>query len=559
MAKSWDEDEEDLTVVEEKKGESLLSPDAEDETVAFVKKSSLGATTSRRKALEAGFSNFDDPSPFNQERFPLHAALPRDRFAAFFIDTFLLTYGGLGLEMLLNQSILKQNWFLAFSSRFPMAPSLCFWLLFLLWMLLYYVSFEAIGGASPGKYFCRLRVVDLDGSMPTLANVFLRNLCRLFDYPLFFSVAILSMESSHFYQRLGDRAARTIVVKNPRKKTSNVDLRSITLSSTFVRALACGIDLVLYFAFLWFYAASLNPQKGFRFQILLFLFPFLSIAYFMIFEFLTSSTPGKIILKRQSILETGEPLDGSAAILRNLARPLDVILGYPLLALSRKKQRLGDFLAETLVIKKQAGREGAISLICLIVAILSFAVLSNNNPQKKWFYSQLPSLSSWMETPALSSSSFNSTRAPQATVNTSSITKARNGAKPQSTSSSLRITEFYFSAGADPTQIRSDGLFHAGDLIFAFFKLAGFQRGSAGKVDLIEDIQIEAPNGELLVDKSDVIHFSQNVGESVQSILFADQLLLPPNPVTGTYKVFFILRDLNSQTQLVYEKNFVIQ
>lgn len=561
MAPHW-EDEEELTVVEEKEAKAHKGPEAEDETVAFAKKSSLFSKEFRRRALlEEEDSRSSDLSPFDTGRFPLHAALPRDRFAAFFIDTLLLCYLLAGLQLLLSSQVFGQSWFVNIALRWPWISPLSLGCLGFVLVLFYYVAFEAVGGATPGKYLCRLRVVDLDGSIPSLANVFLRNLCRLFDYPLFFGVAVLSMESSRFYQRLGDRAARTVVIKKTRKKAPSVDLRSITLASTFVRAFGFFLDFLFFGTFVWFFLSSLNPQHA-SFPVWMALFPVISLGYFMIFEMLVSSTPGKILLKRQSILENGETLDNTAAIIRNLLRPLDILFGYPFLILSRRKQRLGDYLAETLVIKKEPKREAAIALGILFLLLVCLVFVTSRNPQRKWFHSQMPSLTSLNSV----SPNLSKLQIPKNQIGTiplpdskaPSPPKIRTGAKPQSTNTALKVSEFYLSAGPDPTQIRSDGLFHPGDLVFAFFKLSGFQKNN-GKVELIEDVQIEAPNGELWVDKSEVVKFSQNLADSAQYVLFANQILLPPNPQTGTYKILLILRDQNTNTQLVYEKNFVIQ
>ncbi len=562
MAKDWEYGE-DLTVVEEKKAKEAAVPEADDETVAFTKKSSLFSKKHRRRASEEESQEVSKISPFDSGRFPLHAALPRDRFAAFFVDTLILIYILSGLQSFLTQQLFNQALFVNLSQRWPFIPSLSMWIVGFIVVIFYYVAFEAIGGATPGKYLCRLRVVDLDGSTPTLANVFLRNLCRLFDYPLFFGVAVLSMESSRFYQRLGDRAARTVVIKKTSKKMEAVDLRSIILSSTFVRAFGFFLDLIFFGTFVWFYLAALNPNKLACFQFFMVLFPLLLIGYFIIFEMFTSSTPGKILLKRQSILANGEPLDATAAILRNLLRPLDVILGYPFLILSRQKQRLGDYVAETLVIKKEPQRHSAIALGVLFALLLGLIFVSSRNAERKWFYKQVPDLSNILN---LNTNNSNQKTNVQNNVNVSPeiknipvVTRPRNGAKPQSTSSTLKVTEFYLSAGPDPTQIRSDAVFHPGDLIFAFFKLAGFQKESSGKAELIEDVQMEAPNGELLLDKTDVIKFSQSLADKVQHVLFANQILLPQNPQTGSYKILFILHDQNTNTQLVYEKSFVLQ
>lgn len=558
MSNTWDE-EEDLTVVEEKETPSAPSPvEAEDETVAFARRSNLFPRDSRRKAYEQADSPFSQPNPFDGVRFPLNAALPRDRFAAFFVDSVILIYLFLFINTLLSNQIFTQSWFANVNFRWPFVLPLTTCTIGFLLLLVYYVSFEALAAATPGKFLCRLRVVDLDGSMPTLANVFLRNLCRLFDYPLFFAVAILSMESSRFYQRLGDRAARTVVIKKTRHKVFKVDLRGITLASTFVRAFAFFLDLLFFGTFLWFYLSSLRPQSP-SFSWLSALFPLVALAYFMIFEILVSSTPGKIILKRQSILETGEELDNSAAILRNLLRPLDFFLAYFFLALSRRKQRLGDYVAETLVIKREPEKKAAIALGALFVIIVCLIFTASRNPDKKWFHQ---SLNFSLLLPSVSKPvNANRDIAPAASPipKISMPTRPRTSARPQSDNTSMKMTDFYFSAGPDPTQIRSDGSFKSGDLIFAFFKLNGFKKSASGEVQLVEDIQIEAPNGELVIDKSNVVEFSKTLEASTQNILFANQVILNMNPMSGSYKMIVIVRDLNSNSQAVFDKTFSLQ
>ena len=562
MSNSWD-DEEDLTVVEENEKKSDNVPEKDDETVAFARKSSLTSPFPQRNASTEDALESFNVSPFDIKRFPLHAALPKDRFAAFFVDSVLLTYLLIAMQALLRQNLFDKVWFYTLDLRWGFLSSLTSWFLGFALVLFYYVLFESVLSATPGKFLCRLKVVDLDGSAPSLANVFLRNLCRLFDYPLFFFVAVLSMEGSRFYQRLGDRAARTVVVKKNRHNSSIVDIRGITLASTFIRALGFFLDLIFFSAFIWFYLAALNPKNTNSFSILIALFPLLTLGYFMIFEMLLSSTPGKIILKRHSILENGENLDNSAAIIRNLFRPFDVILAYPFLVLSRRKQRMGDYIAETLVIRKEANKEAALAIALLIICILTLGFLSSKNPERKWFLKSLslPSISS--TPPAKTATKVSSPDAfsvvEEAKTNNVVVTRPRTEAKPQTTSNLLKITEFYLSAGPDPTLIRNDALFHPGDLIFAFFKLTGFQKDANGQVMLVEDVQVEAPNGELLINKNDVVKFSQKLAEGVQHVLFANQVILPPNPQVGTYKIILIVHDVNTQSQLVYEKSFTIQ
>src|SRR4029434_885120 len=196
------------------------------------------------------------------------------------------------------------------------------------------------------------------------------------------------------------RAAHTVVIKKTRRRLIPIDLRSAPLCSTFVRGLGFGIDLILYGIFLLLFLSAMNPAKEGAFAFMGKLFLLLGGSYFMIFEFLTSTTPGKLLLGRRAVLENGEPLDATAAIVRNIVRPLDLILGYPLLALTRRKQRLGDLIADTLVVKKAHNRNGAVSLACLAMVLLCLAYLSSRNPDRKWFhpYLKLPERSATVPT-----------------------------------------------------------------------------------------------------------------------------------------------------------------
>jgi uncharacterized RDD family membrane protein YckC len=84
---------------------------------------------------------------------------------------------------------------------------------------LYPVIFELLpGGATPGKRAFRLKVVMDDGLPVTPAASVARNLLRTADFlPLGFGFAIVSMLVRADCKRLGDIAAATLVVYEPRK------------------------------------------------------------------------------------------------------------------------------------------------------------------------------------------------------------------------------------------------------------------------------------------------------------------------------------------------------
>jgi uncharacterized RDD family membrane protein YckC len=78
--------------------------------------------------------------------------------------------------------------------------------------LIYFVLFEWFYSASPGKLILKLRVVREDGTPPGLWASLVRGLFRYIDGLIFGIPAYFSMNKSGLRQRLGDRAAHTVVV-----------------------------------------------------------------------------------------------------------------------------------------------------------------------------------------------------------------------------------------------------------------------------------------------------------------------------------------------------------
>jgi uncharacterized RDD family membrane protein YckC len=86
------------------------------------------------------------------------------------------------------------------------------------WLLLmvglaYYILGEALTGATLGKRMVRIRVVDEHGEHPRLRAAVVRNILRPVDAFCFYLVGAVFALTSPLGQRLGDRAAHTVVVR----------------------------------------------------------------------------------------------------------------------------------------------------------------------------------------------------------------------------------------------------------------------------------------------------------------------------------------------------------
>ncbi len=81
--------------------------------------------------------------------------------------------------------------------------------------LLYFTYFESTTGQTPGKQVMKIRVVDettlqhLDFGMSLV-----RNILRIIDWlPFFYLIGFLLIATNQKKQRIGDMAARSIVVR----------------------------------------------------------------------------------------------------------------------------------------------------------------------------------------------------------------------------------------------------------------------------------------------------------------------------------------------------------
>ena len=83
----------------------------------------------------------------------------------------------------------------------------------------------------------------------------------------------------------------------------------------------------------------------------------IGLLYFVILEGSNGATIGKKALKIKVVKEDGSKCDISAALIRNILRIIDIlpfiyIIGMILISRSEKKQRFGDGIAKTIVIKE---------------------------------------------------------------------------------------------------------------------------------------------------------------------------------------------------------------
>jgi len=142
----------------------------------------------------------------------LSLAGPIPRGGAWLLD--LLIRGGVMFAL---------AWALAWMQAIGFAILLITWFLINWW---YPVLFEVLAhGATPGKRAAKIKVLMQDGTPINWSASIVRNLIRQVDFlPLFYSTGLVAMFCNNRFQRLGDLAAGSVVVRTHRDLVTHTDL-----------------------------------------------------------------------------------------------------------------------------------------------------------------------------------------------------------------------------------------------------------------------------------------------------------------------------------------------
>lgn len=144
----------------------------------------------------------------------------------------------------------------------------------------------------------------------------------------------------------------------------NVQL-DLPLAGLGSRSLAALIDHIFLFVLqiVWVVGgmsltARLGASAAWWFAILLFGIFLVQWGYFSIFEIaMQGRTPGKLVMKLQTVSAHGGRASVAALLIRNLIRTLDLLVGIPMMAIDHQRRRLGDLVAATLVVHLDPGAE----------------------------------------------------------------------------------------------------------------------------------------------------------------------------------------------------------
>ena len=127
-----------------------------------------------------------------------------------------------------------------------------------------------------------------------------------------------------------------------------------------MRAVAAIVDSIVFMILGYLFAGVAGTTSSSGFELSgapFFLLMLISFLYYVGVEGTMGATPGKLVLGLRVVKTDGSRCDIPAALIRNLLRIIDALpflylLGMILIWTSERKQRLGDRLANTMVVKR---------------------------------------------------------------------------------------------------------------------------------------------------------------------------------------------------------------
>lgn len=119
-----------------------------------------------------------------------------------------------GIVLIILYFVLGAAMFGAFTFDVFGVAALSFMGVYMLLFFLYYIILEGALGATVGKMVARIKVVREDGSPCGFGPAVVRNVLRVIDaLPFLYIIGMILISRSDKKQRLGDRFAKTVVIK----------------------------------------------------------------------------------------------------------------------------------------------------------------------------------------------------------------------------------------------------------------------------------------------------------------------------------------------------------
>ncbi len=444
---------------------------------------------------------------------PTCVATTAERFAAFLIDTSIIIILSAVLTMILSNKLhLSVDQILSGTSfsRFFLGTTTLGLLFF------YYLLFESIFLSTPGKWLGGLKIRTPTGKNPSIFTIFFRNLWRPIDYAGFPVFVFGFMESTAMKMRLGDFLSQTIVVRGDYKTAEEFPV-VLDGASSVRRVLATIVDLVWLGLFLAAGLLFIPTQYPRLADISLNLLVPVTVLILTIWEALFQVTPGKGIFGMMVYVEGGRFPTASILWLRQLMKPLDLNpLSYLLMAVSIRKQRLGDLITDTFVILIQRKLRHYLSVVLGLALPLGLIFIGWHMPDhfiKKNLgirilgHSVDPMHPRWK----------------------------------QWIGQGIQIDTVTLGVQGMPDSSENQQFFLPGDTVLIFVDLSQYQRtATTSQVGL--GFKVFSPDGELLLQQPEAVRAGSEIATSSQA-RFETRFTLHPDSPLGRYQIILLAKD----------------
>lgn len=401
--------------------------------------------------------------------------------------------------------------------------------LFGLAVLLYYTITEAVLLATPGKLACGLTIRRVDGSEPRFFPILIRTLCR----PIDLVVGLLWVEWTAHAQRLGDLLAGTVVLTARPSTPAPRPVTASQLAGTPGRLAAGLIDTAILCTLAGGLTLLLTPQRPIMSHWLLVTLPITVTLFVACMEFATETSAGKWLCGYRLRRENGTRIGLHQAVLRTLFLPVDFVgLGPLAIALSPRRQRLGDAVAGTVVLHAPRRWPGAIGCVLSIACASAVAYVGwqnpgnwGRNPAFQWTF--VPRLDAYPDWPI-------ATRPPEP----------------------FAITQIRFAAG-DPKTLRPAAVFLPGESVFLVFEVHGYTKVDR-EVWIQEDLAVRNPDGSFGLRQENLIEYNKLL-RTLGGIELQNNVNLPLDAAPGKYAVFIHVRDRLAKTFVAAQAEFEVK
>lgn len=256
----------------------------------------------------------------------------------------------------------------------------------------------------------------------------------------------------------------------------------------------------------------------------------IALLYYWLFEGLWGATLGKAIIGIQVIDKNGLKCNLKSAFIRNLCRIIDGIalylVGFFVAIFSKLRQRIGDHLANTVVIEIKPKNLTRVISIIIWLAVMAVSIFFSLK-----IYNQ-----------------FNETSL-QSDSNTEDEVNFTEG--------DLRIVNFNFIETKDESP-RDNTTFKAGEKIFTSYDIIGYTTDSEGKYELTVNVTVQDPEGLIVVSpwEGEVKEYPDKLASPVNGTFNFD---LPQYCSSGEYKIKISVHDAVKMKDIKELKTFYVQ